>query len=119
MLASSVCLCLLLSISQSIVVLTEIARLANSSCIKFTIFVLAQLCKLHTALRVVAVLAHATSVVMLINVRAFSDDFSVLNRPLTLIIPRCLCLSASALGFRGWLAIFADLKLYLSRLKIL
>lgn len=89
-----------LSVAEAIVVIAQIACLAHSTRIEFTIRMLAQLCLLDTTLRVVAILAHATRVVMIVDVLAFRDLFAVLD--LTLLLQdRVACSFFATLRFNG------------------
>lgn len=67
-------------------IVAKVARLADASGVESPIRVLAQLSHLIPPLGMVAILAHARSVVVFVDMLAFGDDLTVLNLALTTFI---------------------------------
>ena len=60
-------------------VLSQVARLAYAASVKLTVFMLTEFCFLDTAFRVIAILAHTTCIVGIVDVLALSDLLAMLN----------------------------------------
>ena len=67
-------------------IVTEIACFTDTAGVKTSILVLAQLSHLVASLRMIAVLAHAGSVVVLLRVLTLRDDLTMLDLPLAKLI---------------------------------
>ena len=76
----------IITVSQSTVIVSEIASFTDAACIQASILVLAQLGHLVAPLRMVAILAHAGGVVVLLRVLTLRDDLTMLDLPLSKLI---------------------------------